>query len=518
MTDSQDGLKKCPFCAELIKEKATFCKHCHTDLRSHIEETPVDRAAPAVTIAPKATQKPQTSSLVPILAALVIVALCALAATTGLFPKLFQSNSAPAGDTQATTTQAPPVSEGDDTSGGQQEPETQPAQRTPVHLRDISYTVSNVAVTPSVGRSYSTENAQNGWTYLVVEYTVQNNASESKDLYSDDFVVTTDDGTIYEPDSKATHAISYKLSSQLHPGSSEARTLVYQVPQSALEKHPLMHIAKTEGGWSIASVPLTDWHGQVLFQPGSEHVGNEAPVVSGASTSELYLCDSDWSNSVRAFDCPAAAASWEKRKDSNYAGGKGLMRRCQFEPSKAEPLQILDREGAYVKVEAVDGMHKGRSGWIASKYLHPKQQQASTDTVEASATETGESPKEVQTSSQPDASTQSSEQPSERAQMVLDHFANMAKHDENANALAYQDFAAAWKARQSYEEFVSSNANGIWFVGDDARKAVQRDNLTDSDHAEVEIQMKYITNDDRTIRFYLVKEAGHWRIRKGVPL
>lgn len=252
------------------------------------------------------------------------------------------------------------------------------AQQVPINFRERAYTVKRAVVAKTFGNDYNTVTAQDGWTYLVVEYTVQNTTAETVDLGYDDMAVTTDDGRIFEPDSEAGFKIESALGKQLHPGATKSRTLVYQLPLDALQKHPLFHIGQMEGGWSFAAVPLTDWHGEVYFQPGSEHYGNQAPKPS-ENDSEVFIVKAKSSDSLKAFDCPATAKAWENLKETHHANWKGLLKRCLMQSLDSQEAIVLERDGDYVRVEVLDGMDKARNGWIPSKYLSSKTVETSSD-------------------------------------------------------------------------------------------------------------------------------------------
>jgi hypothetical protein len=284
--------------------------------------------------------------------------------------------------------QPPTSASKEDTTQNQKQPEV--VQQVPINFREKAYVVKRAVVAKTFGNEYSTVTAQDGWTYIVVEYAIQNTTSESVETGYDDLVVTTDDGRIFEPDREADAKVGSVFGQQLHPGASKSRTVVYQLPIEALKKHPLFHIGEMQGGWSFAAVPLTEWHGEVHFQPGSEHFGNQAPEPSN-NDSEIFVIKAKWSDSLRAFDCPAAAAAWENAKETHYANGKGLMKRCLIQSLSSQQVAVLERNGKYAKIEVLDGNDKGRSGWLPSIYLSQKKSETLSEETDSKYLENPES-------------------------------------------------------------------------------------------------------------------------------
>jgi hypothetical protein len=103
-----------------------------------------------------------------------------------------------------------------------------------------------------------------------------------------------------------------------------------------------------------------------------------------------------------------------------------------------------------------------------------------------------------------------------RSQMLLSHFANMAKNTDEGYKIAYGDFADSWKERQSLTDFADSN-NGKWRIKPGSEKAIVSDSQIDEKHAQVDVRMGYFTDDARTLRLLLTKEDGFWKIISGTP-
>ena len=98
--------------------------------------------------------------------------------------------------------------------------------------------------------------------------------------------------------------------------------------------------------------------------------------------------------------------------------------------------------------------------------------------------------------------------------MVVNHFSMMAKDDRNSWNLAYADLGSEWQARQSFKSFMTNN-QGKWFLKGDPQEAVQSEKMLGPSAAQIVVNMRYFSNDNRLVRFVLEKKGDDWKFVKG---
>jgi hypothetical protein len=139
----------------------------------------------------------------------------------------------------------------------------------PIHIGDLTYVITKVEIANSVGKGMQKKNADAGATYVLVYYSVRNNGSETVKLPVDDFTVTTNDGTVVKPDSKARGVLPAEdrggmFGLEVHPGVEKKSVTVFKLLLSQMQQDPVMYIGEVEGGHSVALIPLAGWKGQAL--------------------------------------------------------------------------------------------------------------------------------------------------------------------------------------------------------------------------------------------------------------
>lgn len=356
---STDDLRKCPFCAELIKKKAIVCKHCKTDLP---ENEPLAEHHTAFDASKYTSEGNGYQSRTGVLAIFAILMLAGAGTFWWLNPEWRKSEPIKQEEQRKESAR-----ESDQTRENRGEDSQEKASAGPINLRKIKYTVTEV----SQSKSISGMQAPAGATYVIVRYTIRNDAQESRRVLTDHFVVTTHDGSVYEPDSSGcTAAGSDILWSQLHPGFQKERVLVFLLPLNALQKQPLMHIGELEGGGCVASIPLVDWRGQILWNIDQD---KSVGYPSEPSVDSKLYTQRERSGSEAVFDCPEAAEAW----DHSTAGG--LAKRIQFHLSDDDVIRVISRSGSSDKVQIVTSKYTpgGKVGWISQGKLIPISNQGS---------------------------------------------------------------------------------------------------------------------------------------------
>lgn len=146
-------------------------------------------------------------------------------------------------------------------------PERPPSPSTPglgdsFTLGNFKYCINNVSTTRRIGKSlfgeFVGEEASAGAVFVIVSYTIENLASESQTVLSDDFKIEDSRGRTFKPASDANVALLMEsddkdfLLSELQPGLPRAMKQAFELPEQAIES-PITVVVPEKGLWATGS-------------------------------------------------------------------------------------------------------------------------------------------------------------------------------------------------------------------------------------------------------------------------
>ncbi len=107
-------------------------------------------------------------------------------------------------------------------------------------LGDFTYRVDKVRTAHTLGNEFTHQTAAPEATYVIVYFSILNNANETKVVLTDDFTLVDPQGRRYSPSSEANTALMMTsenkdfLLSELHPGVTKRTATAFEIPKDSL--------------------------------------------------------------------------------------------------------------------------------------------------------------------------------------------------------------------------------------------------------------------------------------------
>lgn len=127
-------------------------------------------------------------------------------------------------------------------------------------LGNYTYTIAKFEATRRIGSEFSNKKAEDGAKFLVLYYSIRNNAKDTQTVLSDDFNITDVQQRTFTPDSDGPFYLgSDFLLTQLQPGVTKKTATVFELPDDAFVG-PLKLVVPEKGifGTKTAVVEVID--------------------------------------------------------------------------------------------------------------------------------------------------------------------------------------------------------------------------------------------------------------------